>query len=48
MQNANLSFTDIAFELCFTTLSSFSRFFTNTIGVSPRQYRNNVTRNLDV
>lgn len=43
MRNPNLSFTDIAFELGFTTLSSFSRFFTNTIGVSPRSYRNSVT-----
>ncbi|MCB1122065.1 MAG: helix-turn-helix transcriptional regulator [Verrucomicrobiae bacterium] len=42
MQNPNLTFTDIAFELGFTTLSSFSRFFANTIGVSPREYRNNV------
>ena len=42
MQNSNLSFTDIAFELGFTTLSSFSRFFSNTIGVSPREYRNNL------
>jgi AraC-like DNA-binding protein len=48
MQNANLSFTDIAFELGFTTLSSFSRFFTQTIGVSPRQYRNNVTRKMQI
>ena len=39
MQNRKLSFTEIAFELGFTTLSSFSRFFTNTIGVSPRKYR---------
>ena len=44
MQNSKLSFTDIAFELGFTTLSSFSRFFTNTIGVSPRQYRNSVAK----
>ena len=44
MQNSRLSFTDIAFELGFTTLSSFSRFFTNTIGVSPRQYRNSVAK----
>ena len=44
MQNPRLSFTDIAFELGFTTLSSFSRFFTNTIGVSPRQYRNSVAK----
>ena len=43
MRNPTLSFTDIAFELGFTTLSSFSRFFTNTIGISPRSYRNNVT-----
>jgi AraC-like DNA-binding protein len=46
MQNSKLSFTNIAFELGFTTLSSFSRFFANTIGVSPRQYRNSVTRSL--
>ncbi|MDA0346893.1 MAG: helix-turn-helix transcriptional regulator [Verrucomicrobia bacterium] len=44
MQNPRMSFTDIAFELGFTTLSSFSRFFANTIGVSPRQYRNNVAK----
>lgn len=47
MQNSALSFTDIAFELGFTTLSSFSRFFTNTIGVSPRQYRNSVAKSAD-
>ncbi len=46
MQNPNLSFTDIAFELGFTTLSSFSRFFTNTIGVSPRKYKKNFRKNL--
>jgi AraC-like DNA-binding protein len=43
MQNPKLSFTDIAFELGFTTLSSFSRFFTQTIGSSPRAYRNNLS-----
>jgi AraC-like DNA-binding protein len=42
MQNPTISFTDIAFELGFTTLSSFSRFFTNTIGISPRKYRQSV------
>ena len=42
MQNPNLSFTEIAFELGFTTLSSFSRFFTNTIGAPPREYRKNL------
>ena len=47
MQNSQLSFTDIAFELGFTTLSSFSRFFTNTIGVSPRQYRNSVAKSAE-
>jgi AraC-like DNA-binding protein len=46
MQNSSMSFTDIAFELGFTTLSSFSRFFTNTIGESPRQYRNSVTKSV--
>ena len=46
MQNSSMSFTDIAFELGFTTLSSFSRFFANTIGESPRQYRNSVTKSV--
>lgn len=40
MQNPNLSLTDIAFQLGFTTLSAFSRFFSNSIGESPRAYRN--------
>ncbi len=39
MQNPNLSLTDIAFMLGFTTLSAFSRFFSNSIGESPRTYR---------
>ncbi len=39
LQNPNLSLTDIAFELGFTTLSAFSRFFSNAIGESPRLYR---------
>ena len=39
LQNPNLSLTDIAFELGFTTLSAFSRFFSNSIGESPRIYR---------
>ncbi len=39
LQNPNLSLTDIAFELGFTTLSAFSRFFSNSIGESPRAYR---------
>ena len=46
MQNSRLSFTDIAFELGFTTFSSFPRFFANTIGESPRQYRNSVTKSV--
>ena len=39
LQNPNLSLTDIAFQLGFTTLSAFSRFFINAIGESPRAYR---------
>ena len=39
LQNPNLSLTDIAFQLGFTTLSAFSRFFSNSIGESPRAYR---------
>ena len=39
LQNPNLSLTDIAFQLGFTTLSAFSRFFSNAIGESPRAYR---------
>ncbi|MDE0766778.1 MAG: AraC family transcriptional regulator [Opitutaceae bacterium] len=44
MQNPNLSLTDIAFQLGFTTLSAFSRFFSNSIGESPRNYRNRFTK----
>ncbi len=40
MQNPSLSLTDIAFQLGFTTLSAFSRFFSNSIGEAPRAYRN--------
>ena len=36
----------IPFEVGLSPLSSFSRFFTNTIGVSPRQYPNNVARGI--
>ena len=39
MHNPSLSLTEIAFELGFTTLSSFSRFFSKTIGFPPREYR---------
>lgn len=44
LQNPNLSLTDIAFELGFTTLSAFSRFFSNSIGESPRVYRKRFVR----
>jgi len=44
LQNPNLSLTDIAFELGFTTLSAFSRFFSNSIGESPRAYRKRLAR----
>lgn len=46
MQNPNLSLTDIAFQLGFTTLSAFSRFFSNAIGESPRSYRQRFARKL--
>ncbi len=39
LQNPNMNLTDIAFQLGFTTLSAFSRFFSNSIGESPRAYR---------
>lgn len=44
MQNPNLSLTDIAFQLGFSTLSAFSRFFSNAIGESPRAYRQRFAR----
>jgi AraC-like DNA-binding protein len=43
---SNLLWLFISFEVGFTTLSSFSCFFSNAIGVSPRQYRNNVARGI--
>jgi len=44
LQNPTLSLTDIAFQLGFTTLSAFSRFFSNAIGESPRAYRKRLFR----
>ncbi|MEM9159128.1 MAG: helix-turn-helix transcriptional regulator [Verrucomicrobiota bacterium] len=39
MRNPRMSLTEIAFELGFTTLAAFSRFFTQSIGSTPRNYR---------
>lgn len=44
LQNPNLSLTDIAFQLGFTTLSAFSRFFSHAIGESPRAYRKRLSK----
>jgi len=44
MQNPKMTLTEIAFELGFTTLSAFSRFFSNAVGSSPRAYRKSLQR----
>ncbi|MBK1875847.1 helix-turn-helix domain-containing protein [Pelagicoccus mobilis] len=39
LKNPALSLTDISYELGFTTLAAFSRFFSNATGSAPKTYR---------